>query len=73
MPDTTPHTPEVDPGYVRELLAVIRELVDAAIAARPYVKTYRDAAELSPEPRYRHAGRVLDELDGAIAEGQNRL
>ena len=66
-------TLERDPGYVRELLAVIRELTDAAIAARPYVlSASRRLLGSETDPAGMLAARTLDQLDGAIAEGQER-
>ena len=67
-------TRELDPGYVRELVGVLRELADAAIAARPYVLS---ASRHPRGGRFDGAGMVaardLDRLDGAIADAQERL
>lgn len=68
----TSHDPEVDPGYVRELIAVIGELVDAAMLARPYVNHYRESQPGARAGARLRAAHVLEQLDCAIAEGQAR-
>lgn len=66
-PDTTR---EVDPGYVRALLLVIDELVQAGIEARSFVNAAVESHGVSTSPRALHCRRVLERLDVAIAEGQ---
>lgn len=65
--------PAFEPAYVRELLGVIRELVDAAIDARGYVADLAHIYGVSTTPRAQRVRRVLETLDAAIAEGQARV
>jgi hypothetical protein len=68
-------TTSPDPLATRRAeLNVLRELVDAAIAARPYVEHSQPGRYVEGlTERASHAGELLDRLDAAIADAGELL